>query len=253
MTCRPHRGSIVQSVRLLLSRADHITAVSGSLIRSLQKSVPDLECRSSVIHTGAPEINQHDDPGEVSSAPCADYMLAVGQLIDRKGIDLLIEALALMVANGADARLVVAGEGPARSKLEQLVVERGLDRSRFLDWRSDPRRCSGTAAGSLVLRARIAGRRASAGNPGGDDLRRSGCRHRCRRRWRGRGGWRHRAAGEPRRPGGSGSRDAEIARRRLAASSPFGGCLQPRAPDFTWPAIAGKYIDLFDRVATTGK
>ena len=120
------------ALRLLLRCADHVTAVSGSLIRSLRTLLPDAGSRSSVIHTGAPEVESGDSSRPTGPLPCADYMLAVGQLIDRKGIDLLVEALALMVANGADARLVVAGEGPARSKLEQLIAERGLGERVFL-------------------------------------------------------------------------------------------------------------------------
>ena len=55
--------------------------------------------------------------------------LVVAQLIPRKRVDLVVEALAEMPA----ATLTVAGEGPERASLERRAAERGIaDRVRFL-------------------------------------------------------------------------------------------------------------------------
>jgi glycosyltransferase involved in cell wall biosynthesis len=56
-------------------------------------------------------------------------LLAVGRLVPQKGLDMLIEARRDVTAAVPRARLLVAGEGPARSELEELIRQRGLDSS----------------------------------------------------------------------------------------------------------------------------
>ncbi len=53
-------------------------------------------------------------------------LLSVGHLIDRKGHDLVIRALAALAPDHPQARLVVIGEGPERAALQALVSELGL-------------------------------------------------------------------------------------------------------------------------------
>lgn len=56
-------------------------------------------------------------------------LLSVGNLVPLKGHDLVIEALALQ----PEAQLLIAGEGPERSRLEQLALRHGVSgRVRFL-------------------------------------------------------------------------------------------------------------------------
>jgi glycosyltransferase involved in cell wall biosynthesis len=52
----------------------------------------------------------------------------VGALTRRKGVDLLIEGLALASHRGGDAklRLTVVGDGPERSNLDRLAASRGV-------------------------------------------------------------------------------------------------------------------------------
>jgi len=52
-----------------------------------------------------------------------DFILSVNRLDRAKRIDLLIEA----AAQAPDLRVVIAGDGPDRERLEQLARERGLD------------------------------------------------------------------------------------------------------------------------------
>ncbi len=53
-------------------------------------------------------------------------LLSVGHLIDRKGHDLVIRALAALAPGHPQARLVVIGEGTERAALQALVSELGL-------------------------------------------------------------------------------------------------------------------------------
>ena len=51
---------------------------------------------------------------------------AAGRLSREKGFDLLVDAFARVVANGAAARLLILGEGPERAALESQIGRHGL-------------------------------------------------------------------------------------------------------------------------------
>ena len=57
------------------------------------------------------------------TAPSEGFVLSVNRLDRAKRIDLLVEAAAL----APDARIVIAGDGPDRERLEQLARDRGVD------------------------------------------------------------------------------------------------------------------------------
>jgi glycosyltransferase involved in cell wall biosynthesis len=64
---------------------------------------------------------------------------SVGRLSDEKGFDLLIDAVARLSARRRDIRLWIAGEGPARPRLEDQIAALGCrDRIRLLGHMSDP-------------------------------------------------------------------------------------------------------------------
>jgi glycosyltransferase involved in cell wall biosynthesis len=68
------------------------------------------------------------------------YIGAVGRLSPEKAFDLLIRAFHKVMQRGAGAQLVIAGEGPERDKLAQLVRELGLQQHvTLLGYRSDLR------------------------------------------------------------------------------------------------------------------
>ena len=53
-------------------------------------------------------------------------ILSVGSLIEFKGHDLLVKAVALLIRRGMDLSLEVAGDGPLRNHLETLIRELGV-------------------------------------------------------------------------------------------------------------------------------
>ncbi|MBZ5735511.1 glycosyltransferase family 4 protein [Nocardioides sp. TRM66260-LWL] len=60
-------------------------------------------------------------------APGAGLTVGIGGTLNAyEGVDLLVEAVALLRTRGRDVRLLVAGDGPARAALETLAAERGL-------------------------------------------------------------------------------------------------------------------------------
>lgn len=53
-------------------------------------------------------------------------ILTVGQLVERKGIDKLIEACGRLASNGAEFSLVIVGQGPERNRLQELANQSGI-------------------------------------------------------------------------------------------------------------------------------
>jgi glycosyltransferase involved in cell wall biosynthesis len=73
--------------------------------------------------------------GLADGAVCA---LALAALVPRKGLDVLLDALALPALQGAPLVLWIAGDGPERAKLEARAASRGVAaRVRFLGRRDD--------------------------------------------------------------------------------------------------------------------
>lgn len=67
--------------------------------------------------------------------PASKALVSVGRLHSQKGQLLLLEAFAAAVEQGADAELVLVGDGELRPQLESRIVERGLGtRVRITGW-----------------------------------------------------------------------------------------------------------------------
>jgi glycosyltransferase involved in cell wall biosynthesis len=141
MVVRPHGSDVVPGGRIRknrrlerrlirgLSRADAVVAQGRYLhqvISELGLSREKIKIINNGVDLGAfSEWNQyaHERP----------YMVAVGNLIHRKGFDLLLNAYARVQSPAWD--LLIAGDGAERENLQQLARTRGIDdRVRFLGY-----------------------------------------------------------------------------------------------------------------------
>jgi glycosyltransferase involved in cell wall biosynthesis len=78
--------------------------------------------------------------------------LSVRRLYPRMGLDLLIEAAAVVAAANVEHRVVIAGEGPERPRLEALAASRGLrDRLAFVGRVPDDLLLAGIGAADCVV------------------------------------------------------------------------------------------------------
>lgn len=117
--------------REALEHARAVIALSPSLAASITRTFPAIipAVIGEIVHnppTSPNSMTRTASPGPVRIA-------AVGGLRPQKGFRNLVEAVALLVDDGLDLHLGIAGDGPLRAELEALVSARGLEhRCRFL-------------------------------------------------------------------------------------------------------------------------
>jgi glycosyltransferase involved in cell wall biosynthesis len=112
------RRAIERLDRATLSEARRLFSISGNVAERLQSST-GLEAE--VLHPPPASLDFRCDE-------YGDFILSVGRLDRSKRVDLLLEAAAI----GDELRVVVAGDGPDRARLEELARELGLNgRVRF--------------------------------------------------------------------------------------------------------------------------
>ena len=129
----PLRWYVRPILRRTLAGSDALTAISD-------------DCREHALNAGAPNNRVHIvmngadlrrfSPGRPSITQYGQQMIfACRQLIPRKGIRFLIEAMALLKSDFPAAQLVVAGDGIERPTLERLSAELGVqDRVHLVGW-----------------------------------------------------------------------------------------------------------------------
>jgi glycosyltransferase involved in cell wall biosynthesis len=118
----------------ILNQADWIVTVSHAMQNELCRFAPQISLRSSVIYCSNP-------PPSVAPAALPwdpPVLLCLGRLIPKKGFDLALQALVRIRASFPAVRLVIAGEGPLRSELEQQAIALGVHDAVELRGRVEP-------------------------------------------------------------------------------------------------------------------
>lgn len=120
---------ITPYTKSILKTFDALTAVSDPAAQYVQRLT---NAPVEIIPNG---INLKKYRPKRSASDNHKTVLFVGRLEKRKGVNLLIDAFARL--NDKDARLLIAGSGPDRTKLEAQVIARGLDNVEFLGYISE--------------------------------------------------------------------------------------------------------------------
>lgn len=123
-------------LRRLLGSAEWVTGKTAAVLAEAHRLVPQILPRSSVIHNGLAVPTLLPTPLPVTTP----RLLCLGRLVTQKGFDLALTAMASITNSFPDARLIIAGDGTERPKLENLVSELGLNHViDFLGWVSPHR------------------------------------------------------------------------------------------------------------------
>jgi glycosyltransferase involved in cell wall biosynthesis len=99
-----------------------VTLSSATKARLEAEGIAPIE----VIHNGVPERPMRPP---LSAPPTVAF---AGRLVRAKGVDVLLHALSMLLPEVPDVRLLIAGQGEARSELEGLAQSLGL--GSHIDW-----------------------------------------------------------------------------------------------------------------------
>jgi glycosyltransferase involved in cell wall biosynthesis len=128
-TIHPHAFGLFsrdrQSVRAELENATQIVTVSNYnrdyILRLCDGMSPE---RIDIVHYG---IDPDQFVGVVPTAEGPVQLLAVGRLVEKKGLEYLIAACHLLKKEGYQFHVNVVGDGPLRGKLQTLIDQFGLE------------------------------------------------------------------------------------------------------------------------------
>lgn len=133
----PHGGSLHYSAaslsgraflgieRLLTNRSDLLIFESAYSAETFAKKIGAARGVARIVHNGVAPAEF--DP--VVPIEDASDLLFIGELRVLKGVDLLIEAAALLRDAGQRVTLTVVGDGPDRDQFIEAAVRHGLDRA----------------------------------------------------------------------------------------------------------------------------
>jgi glycosyltransferase involved in cell wall biosynthesis len=119
------RGGMVQkAARSVFHRAACVTTVSKFLAHDVERLVPGLN--QAVVVTPMPvDVARFlKDRGMVKANP--PLILYAGNLVESKGVDVLLRAVAELGRRGVSHQLKVLGEGPVLNGLQSLARELGI-------------------------------------------------------------------------------------------------------------------------------
>jgi len=118
-------------VERTLRAADWVVGCSAAILDKGRRLTPEIVSRSSLILNGIEEPRITPAPLPFDP-PC---LLCLGRLAPEKGFDVAIAAFAAVIRQFPRARLIIAGDGPARAALEaQADTLHTRDRVEFVGW-----------------------------------------------------------------------------------------------------------------------
>lgn len=107
---------------LLLNKTDLVLFESEYAKNVFERKIGSPRGLAEVVHNGV----RPEEFEPVATAADAADILFVGELRTLKGVDVLIEALALLKADGRSLRASIVGDGPDRETFVALAKSRGL-------------------------------------------------------------------------------------------------------------------------------
>lgn len=124
------RGSEQRIVRRCIRGNDWLLAHSSSLLSQAEKIVGRLTPNRSCLPIGVDTEGLHAtarDRHSHQALPMSPYVLTVAKLHERKGVDILLQAIHKIKSKVNGCRFVIAGDGPEEARLRQMSVDLKID------------------------------------------------------------------------------------------------------------------------------
>jgi glycosyltransferase involved in cell wall biosynthesis len=124
---------------VLLRAADLIISPSWGFLRKCSGVLASSSARRIAIHNGIDLAELESSASARADAAEAPFILSVASHDEWKGLDVLLRAMALLREGDETVRLVLAGDGPLRSELQQLAASLHVDEQvQFIGYQSRP-------------------------------------------------------------------------------------------------------------------
>lgn len=108
-----------KSILKYIHRFTSVSEPASAYIRELSGKPVDIIPNSI-------DLSVYTNPGRRNDSKPEKTIFYIGRLENRKGVRYLIQAFGLLYANKPNIKLVIAGDGPDREKLQEQVQELGL-------------------------------------------------------------------------------------------------------------------------------
>ncbi|HZU80323.1 MAG TPA: glycosyltransferase [Acidimicrobiales bacterium] len=115
-----------RSVPFVLAQASLVVTVCRYNVEQLVQRYPFLE-RSAILVKPAGVDTAFFATRERHDPPVPGRVVAVGRLVDKKGFDVLVQAVAELRRQGTDATCTIVGDGPRHKDLHDTVVRLGVE------------------------------------------------------------------------------------------------------------------------------
>lgn len=118
-------------LRKMIASSKWITTASDAMLTTVRKLIPEIVSSSSLIYYGLsmPEI----EPTPIPFDP--PRLLSIGRIVKEKGFDIALDAFAKIITLFPMIRLVIAGDGQAKSDLENKAEKLGISSfTKFIGW-----------------------------------------------------------------------------------------------------------------------
>jgi len=114
-------------LKWVIASSDLVIFPSDAYRRKLVQVLPEIEHKAIFIHNGV-DLDRFNKIDATTSqhARTKNQILAVAELRDYKGIDVLIRAAAPLLIDNPSLRLMLAGDGPLRDELDRLASSLGI-------------------------------------------------------------------------------------------------------------------------------
>jgi glycosyltransferase involved in cell wall biosynthesis len=115
----------------ILNSAHWITTASQAMLSVIQNLATEKKDRISLIYYGLKTPGVEFVPPDFISP----RLLCIGRVVQEKGFDLVINSFAEVLIQFPKARLIIAGDGPAKSELEKQVKDLNVSHAvKFVGW-----------------------------------------------------------------------------------------------------------------------
>jgi glycosyltransferase involved in cell wall biosynthesis len=121
--------------RFIVRNTDHFFTVSSFIKRQLD-DLTAQETQAEVLPMGI-QVDRFARPSPAVSSS-GNTLLFVGRLVEKKGVQYLLEALPSVLRACPDTTLMLVGDGPLRQQLQEQARTLGIERQvQFLGWKSN--------------------------------------------------------------------------------------------------------------------